>query len=121
MSLINDLKRSFLNASKVIVDKTGDYSRMARLSLENKKFEGDIEKKHTEAGKYVFECIQKGDSTIDLKEKRLTDDLEKIKELEEKIKTNKDEIEKLKKSQQPEKTEEKPKDSQSEQIPDKKE
>ena len=102
MSLINDLKRTFLNASKVIVDKTGDYSRIARLSLEDKKYESDIEKKQTDAGKYVFECMRKGDSSINLNEKVLTDALEEIKLLEEKIGANKEEIEKLKKSEHPE-------------------
>ena len=96
MSLINDLKRTFLNASKVIVDKTGDYSRIARLSLEDKKYE------QTDAGKYVLECMRKGDSSINLNEKVLTDALEEIKLLEEKIGANKEEIEKLKKSEHPE-------------------
>jgi len=102
MSIMNDLKRSFLNASKIIVDKTGDYSRIARLALENKKYESDIEKKQTDAGRYVFDHMQNGDSTIDLKTKELTDALEEIRKLEEKIAVNKEEIEQLKKSQKTE-------------------
>ncbi|MBN2038465.1 MAG: hypothetical protein JW864_00380 [Spirochaetes bacterium] len=103
MSLINDLKHSFLRAGKVIVDKTGDYSRIARLSLDNKKYESDIDKKETETGKLVFEYMRKGDTTLDLKDKNLTDTLVTINELEKKIADNKSEIEQLKKSEQTEK------------------
>ncbi len=103
MAFIDDVKHSLLKVSKKIVDKTGDYSRIARLTLDIKKYEGDIEKKLIEIGKIVLAKMEDGEGSLDMKETTLIDIRAKIKTCEADIKTNREEIEKLKKPQEEEK------------------
>lgn len=105
MAFFDDVKYNLLKISKKIVDKTGDYSRIARLTLDIKNYESDIEKKLSEIGKIVIEKMEAGNDSLDLKETALTDIRGKIKTLESDIKSNREEIERLKKPQKEEKKE----------------
>lgn len=98
MGLFDDAKDVLKSAGKKIVTKTGEYSQIARLTLNIKKSENEIEKNHIELGKYVIGKVVKGETSLDLKDSRITGYYNKIKDSEKKIETDRAAIEKLKKS-----------------------
>jgi hypothetical protein len=98
MGLFNDVKSVVKNTSKKIITKTGEYSQIARLTLDIKKTENDIERNHVEIGKYVINKIDKGETSLDLKDSKITSYNNKIKEYEKRIAADRSAIENLKKS-----------------------
>ena len=97
MSFLADKTRNLVDVGKTIKNKTQEYSTIAKLSLDIKKFENEQEKSQIEIGKYVLEKIKSGDSTLELNDEKISEQAEKIKELDESIKKVREEIEEHKK------------------------
>ena len=97
-----DVKKSLYKYSKKVVGKTGEYSKIAKLTLNIKKNEGSIEQIQTEIGRYVLEKIEKGETTLELGDATIKEFTDRIKEYEEIINAKKIEIEELKKAKIPE-------------------
>ncbi len=97
MSFLADKTKNLVDLGKTIKNKTQEYSTIAKLTLDIKKFENEQEKSQIEIGQYVLEKIKAGDTTLELNDEKLTTHSGKIKELDESIKEKKDAIEEHKK------------------------
>ncbi|MDY6970019.1 MAG: hypothetical protein SVR08_15375 [Spirochaetota bacterium] len=97
MSLIKDAKKSIFDISEKFVHNTERYSRIAKLSMDIKKAEDNIEKIQTEIGKFIIERVEKGETSFNLNEKTLKELTAKVKRTKSSIKANRKEINKLKK------------------------
>ena len=98
MSFIKDAKKSIFDISEKVVHSTERYSRIAKLSMDIKKNDDNIERIQTEIGKYIIERIEEGEKSFDVNDKMLKELAGKIKKFKSSIKANKKEINKLKKA-----------------------
>ena len=92
MNVFKNAKKGFSN----IMNKTGDYSKIAKLIVEIKKSENEIEKNQTEIGKYVIQKIKDGEITLDINVSNIKKFAEKIKEIELTITNYRKKIDELK-------------------------
>ncbi len=98
MGILRDASESILKYSGILVNKTEEYTRMAKLNLEIKKIEGDIDRVHREIGAYIEEKANGGASSIEIGDDSIQGHLASIKEFRSSIGSKKDEIEELKKN-----------------------
>ena len=97
MGFLRDASESILKYSGILVNKTEEYTRIAKLNLEVKKVESDIDKREMEIGEIVVDHFDSGQSTIDLNNQKLKELIEQIRTMRSDIERKKDEIEALKK------------------------
>ena len=96
MGFLKDASESILKYSGILVNKTEEYTKIAKLNLEIKKLEGDIDKLQAEIGRVIEEMANSGAASADLNEKRIARHLESIKELRSTIGGKKKTIDELK-------------------------
>lgn len=99
MGILKDASESILKYSGILVNKTEEYTRMAKLNLEIKKIEGDIDRVHREIGAILEEKANGGASSIEISDSAIQGNLASIKEFRSTIGSKKDEIEKLKQAE----------------------
>lgn len=92
MSFFTDAGKQFLKYSEKLVEKTEEYTKIAKLTLEIKKIESTIDKIHHEVGKLVIESIREGKVTLDLENEYFKGTAGKIQEYRELIESKKKEI-----------------------------
>ncbi len=97
MSFLTDKTKNLLKLGETIKTKTHDYSILAKLMLDIKKDENELEKNLTEIGTHVIEKRRKGEKTLNLDDKNIVIYADKIKEVEKSIEKKRVEIEELKK------------------------
>lgn len=96
MGFLKDARRSFLKYSEMLVDKTEEYTRLAKLSLEIKRLEYTIEKNHIEIGEYVSSKIEEGARELNLEDETISTRHHNISASRETIAARRKEIEEIK-------------------------
>ncbi|HSV96489.1 MAG TPA: hypothetical protein VLM75_06075 [Spirochaetota bacterium] len=98
MGFLKDASRSFLKYSEMLIDKTEEYTRLAKLSLEIKRLEYMIEKNHIEIGEYVSGKIGEGAQNLNLDDETIKIRHQNIMENRKTIDVRRKEIEEIKKA-----------------------
>lgn len=96
MGFLKDASESILKYSGILVNKTEEYSRIARLNLEIKSIEGNIDRLHRELGSLIEGKADGGASAIETGDESVARILNDIKEKRGDIGAKKKEIEELK-------------------------
>lgn len=96
MGFLKDARKSFIKYSEMLVDKTEEYTRLAKLSLEIKRLEYTIEKNHIEIGEYVSGKIEEGARSISIDDDAVISRHKNITECRNTIAARKKEIEEIK-------------------------
>lgn len=96
MSILKDAGDSIVKYSELIVTKTEGYTRIAKLTLDIRKLNSDIEKLQAALGGHVIKKIEEGEEQIVI-DSFISDTCQHIREIEQSIQDKKDEIELLKK------------------------
>jgi hypothetical protein len=97
MGLLKDAGDTFIKFGSLLVNKTEDYTRIARLNIEITRLRGDIEKVKAEIGGHVIELKSAKKSRLDLNSDLIESCVKKINTMEKQIGKKKDEIEEIKK------------------------
>ncbi len=96
MGFFKDARRSFLKYSEMLVDKTEEYTHLAKLSLEIRRLEYTIEKNHIEIGAYVSGKIEEGVRDLGLDDETIKTRHQNIIASRETIAARRKEIEEIK-------------------------
>ncbi|RPI88930.1 MAG: hypothetical protein EHM32_13315 [Spirochaetales bacterium] len=96
MGFLKDARRSFLKYSEMLIDKTEEYTRLAKLNLEIKRLEYMIEKNHIEIGEYVSGKIAEGAAELRLDDETIKTRHQNILANRETIAARRREIEEIK-------------------------
>jgi hypothetical protein len=96
MGILKDAGDSILKYSEKLVNKTEEYAKIGKLTLDIKKHESDIDRVHREIGEIVMDQIASGAGSIDAKDAQLKDKSEKIKSIRQEIDLKKKLIEDIK-------------------------
>ncbi|MCP4130153.1 MAG: hypothetical protein GY754_03950 [bacterium] len=98
MGLLKDTGQTLLKYGEKFVNKTEEYSKIAKLTLDIKKQESNIEKAAKGIGNYVIDKRENGETTLDLNDSVVSDFFKKVKECKTTIHAKKEEIEELKRA-----------------------
>ncbi len=98
MSFLKEAGDSIIKYSEIIVNKTEEYTKIAKLLLDIKKLESDIEKNQSELGKYVIVGLENGQKNLDLADPHISDFFKRIKEDRAGIEAKREEINTIKQS-----------------------
>ena len=98
MSFLKDAGKTFIKFSETVVEKTEEYTRIAKLILDIKKLENAIESLHNDIGQYVVKRINEGASSIGTADEPIKGCHEKISENKKLIDAKRHEIEMIKKA-----------------------
>ena len=98
MSFLKEAGDSLIKYSEIIVNKTEEYTKIAKLLLDIKKLESDIEKNQSELGKFVIVSLENGQKNLDLADPHVADFYKRIKEDMACIETKREEINTIKQS-----------------------
>jgi hypothetical protein len=99
MSFLKEAGKSLIKYSEKIVEKTEEYTRIAKLILDIKNMEGKIESVHIETGQYVMKKIEDGADSIDLRnDETVINKARMLSELKNAIRGKRNEIEEMKKA-----------------------
>ncbi len=98
MGIFKDAGESLLKYGEIIVNKTEEYTKIAKHTFDIKKLEGDEEKIKIKIGDFIFDKLEKGEKGADLKDREIGNLYNEIISIREKIKSIKADIEKQKKS-----------------------
>jgi hypothetical protein len=96
MGFLKDAGDSLLKYGGILVNKTEEYTRIAKLNLEIKKNESDIEKCHLKLGKILSTAMDKGETSLDLNQESVSSLYGKIISFRQIIEGKRNEIEALK-------------------------
>ena len=96
MSYLKKTTESLLKYSSKIANKTESYTKVAKVMLEIKKLEGNLEKTLKDLGQYAIERFENQDKTIELNDSKVNEFLNKAKGFKIRINIKKDELQKLK-------------------------
>jgi len=96
MGIFKDAGDSLLKYGGIIVNKTEEYTRIAKLTMDVKKYSNDVEKLQAKIGKMVVSEMEKSNGSMDLKDPVIKKYYEEINELKKEIQKTKEEIKKIK-------------------------
>ena len=97
MSFFNEARDSIMKYSEKFVNKTEEYAKIGKLTMDIKKMENSIEKAYTELGKTVFEKISIGESEIKADEESINRHVNDVHAYNKTIDDKRKEIEEIKK------------------------
>lgn len=97
MSFFNEARESIMKYSEKFVNKTEEYAKIGKLTMDIKKNENSIEKAYAQLGKNVFEKITLGASEIKADEETISQQVEAIHSYNKTIEEKRNEIEEIKK------------------------
>ena len=92
MSFIREAGESLARLSGTILAKTEEFSRIAQISLEQKRLESALGNLERISGRYILGALNKGDAAPDLNDPTVARYLEQYRELLDAIETKKEEI-----------------------------
>jgi hypothetical protein len=98
MGIFKDAGESILKYGEIIVNKTEEYTKIAKYTFDIKKLEGDEEKIKIKIGDLIIDKLDRGEKEFDLKDEEIGTFYNEILSISEKIKSIKAEIEEEKKS-----------------------
>jgi rubrerythrin len=93
MSFFRDVTDSFLKYGEIFLNKTEEYTKVAKLMIEIKQTESDSEKCHARLGRIVSDEVLKGAVSLDLTLNEIREEVDRIMKNNEKISFRKKEIE----------------------------
>lgn len=96
MGFFKSAGNSFLKYGEKIVNKTEGYTKIAKLKIDIKRLEDEIEKYHIKAGRLTTSEYQKGNMSFDLSSNEMKDIVNKIESNNKLIADKKREVEELK-------------------------
>ncbi len=96
MSFWKEAGKSFVKYSEKIVEKTEEYTKIAKLILDIKKLEHTIETLHCETGEYVIKKLDEGGNQVSLNDDFIRDHAEKTRGCRDLIASKRKEIEDIK-------------------------
>lgn len=99
MGFFKDASESLFKYSEKLVNKTEEYAKIAKLSMDIKRFESSIEKIYMEIGEFVKKKIDQGESTINVNDKFLSEKSASIEEIKKNIDAKREEIAAIRKAQ----------------------
>ncbi len=97
MGLMKDAGNSFLKYSELLVNKTEEYARIGKLTLDIKRMERNISQVLRELGEYVVGQYREGSQTVLSSDQTIADKTRSLQEFQACIDSKKKEIEELKK------------------------
>lgn len=98
MSFWSDAGKTIVKYSEKIVEKTEEYTKIARLVLDIKKIENAVEKLHFETGEYVIKKADEGAAELSMNDDFIKNHAQKIHEQKKQIEAKRKEIEEIKKA-----------------------
>ncbi len=101
MGFFKDAGESLFKYSEKLVNKTEEYAKIAKLTMDIKRFENNIEKIHAEIGAYIKKLVDQGETTVKLDEEYIKEKSESIEEINNSIEDKKREITEIKKEKSP--------------------
>ncbi len=92
MGLLGDAGKTFIKYSEKIVEKTEEYTRIAKLTLDIKKCDESITQAQADMGRYVMQKIDEGATELSLSDDYIKTTAGRINELKESISRKRQEI-----------------------------
>lgn len=96
MGLLKEAGEKIFHYSEKLVSKTEEYSKIAKLNMDIKRFENTMGKIYNEIGEYAIKQIEQGKESMTLSDSFLKDKSERIKEIKENIEDKRKEIAEIK-------------------------
>ena len=96
MGIIKEAGDSLIKYGELIVNKTEEYTKIAKLNLDIKKMESEVEKIERKIGQFVIDAIEKGETTIDTGTAVIVDYHTKINDFKSSVDQKREEIKELK-------------------------
>ncbi len=96
MGILKEAGETIVKYGEIVVNKTEELARIAKINLDIKRLGIDLGIAEKETGRHVIAAIDGGSSTIDCKEKKITELYEKVNSLKRTIEEKRSEIEKIK-------------------------
>ena len=97
MGFFKDAGESLFKYSEKLVNKTEEYAKIAKLSMDIKRYESTIEKIHAEIGEHIKKLIDQGKTTVSFSEQYIKDKSGSIDEINKNIEAKKTEIAEIRK------------------------
>ncbi|HPJ37906.1 MAG TPA: hypothetical protein PLT75_05650 [Spirochaetota bacterium] len=97
MSFFKEAGDSLVKYTEKIVNKTEEYAKIGKLTLDIKKLEGSIDKINKELGEYVMSRISEGSDSLSFSDEIIIEKSQMIRDNLSTIESKKAEIEELKK------------------------
>ncbi len=108
MGILKETGETIVKYGEIIVNKTEELAKIAKLNLDIKRMKIDLGIVEKELGRHVIGRIDEGASTIDCSDAQVKEFHEKVVELKKKIEEKKADIEKVKIEAREPKTDKKP-------------
>jgi hypothetical protein len=105
---MKNIGQVFLKYSEQVINKTDNFTQMAKINIEIKKALSDIEDAKTRIGDYIAGQYELKKESVQLNDKNISVDLQLISDLKAKIDELKKTLEKIKKKKAPRHNEEEP-------------
>lgn len=93
MGFWEDLSNIFKKGVSVVAQKTDEYTKVGKIKVDVIGIKREIDKRHTELGKKVYQLIAEENNTRIATNEEVKVIIEKIKELNEKLAQKKEELE----------------------------
>jgi regulator of replication initiation timing len=107
---MKNIGQVFLKYSEQVVNKTDNFTQMAKINIEIKKALSDIEDAKTRIGDYIAGQHELKNESVLLNDNNISVDLQFISDLKAKIDELKKNLEEIKKKKAPQHNEEEPED-----------
>lgn len=96
MGILKDVADSVIHYGEMLVTKTEEYTRIARLNLDIRRLSGNVDDIANEIGRYVIEQADTGAGTVETANPYIRDRIGRIKIIEKDIAAKRAEIEAIK-------------------------
>jgi hypothetical protein len=96
MGILKEAGETILKYGEIIIIKTEELARIAKLNIDIKRLQLDIGIAEKELGRYILKKIQNGSTSVDLTEAEITNLNDRVNTLKKEIQAKRDEIEKVK-------------------------
>jgi hypothetical protein len=108
MGILKETGETIVKYGEIIVNKTEELAKIAKLNLDIKRMKIDQGIVEKELGRYVVSRIDEGASSVDCADPKVKEMHEKVVDLKKKIEDKKSDIEKVKLEAREAKTDKKP-------------
>jgi hypothetical protein len=96
MGFLNDARDYLIKYSEKLVNKTEEYSKIAKLNVDIKRFEGANGKINAEIGDYVIKAIEQGKTDLSFSDQFIAEKSERVKDIKKSIEARRAEIAEIK-------------------------
>jgi uncharacterized protein Yka (UPF0111/DUF47 family) len=96
MGILKDAGESFLKYSEIVVNRTEKLTKIAKLKLDIKKIEYEIDRVYKTAGSHLYAASQSGASSLDMNEPAVKEFCDKITDLKKNIEIKNSGIDEIK-------------------------